>query len=364
MNHSNVKIIAFHLPQFHTIPENDEWWGKGFTEWVNVRKATPLFCHHNQPRIPLDDNYYDMLDENSIQRQFDLAKEYGIHGFCYYHYWFNGKLLLEKPLEKMLRMENKVPYFFCWANEPWARTWDGKANHILMPQYYGGEREWEEHFQYLLQFFKDSYYMKKNEKPILVIYRTNDIPDCEAMIDYFDRRCQECGYAGIYLVEEKNSFQNQLSCSNASAILDFEPMYTLTNDRSMVGRIADKIRNVLFNHQTGNSMLVYKYDCIWKRILRRKINDSEGRKEYRGAFVDWDNTPRKGRKGLICLGANPKKFEKYMKKLIGIVEKEGSEFVFINAWNEWGEGTYLEPDKKHGYGYLEVIRELCQTTRK
>lgn len=360
MNSTDAKIIAFHLPQFHAIPENDEWWGKGFTEWVNVKKAQPLYLGHNQPRVPQNNDYYNMLDEAVFCRQFAQAREYGVHGFCYYHYWFNGKLLLEKPLEKMLKMEDKLPYFFCWANEPWARTWDGKANEVLMPQYYGGEKEWEEHFQYLLPFFADPFYMKKDGKPILVLYRTNDIPDCEAMITYLNKRCKENGFEGLYLIEEKNSFQQEQHCSNANAILNFEPMCTLSNYRTFCGKVIDKVRKHLFNRKMDNQMLVYSYDAVWKRILARKTVSTSGRKEYRGAFVDWDNTPRKGKKGLVCLGANPHKFAGYMKKLVQLVRKEGSEFIFINAWNEWGEGTYLEPDETNGFAFLEAIRDALR----
>lgn len=353
-----VKIIAFHLPQFHAIPENDEWWGKGFTEWVNVKKAVPLYKNHNQPRVPLNHDYYNLLEEAAIRRQIQQAKEAGVYGFCYYHYWFDGKLLLEKPLEKMLTMDNKIPYCFCWANEPWARTWDGLANHILMPQFYGGEKEWEAHFQYLLQFFKDPHYICKDGKPVFVLYRTNDIPDCEAMIGYFDKRCRESGFSGIYMVEEKNSFQKALHCSNADAIINFEPMYTLRHGRSIFQRVVDKVAGVLFNWFTGNNMLIYRYDSIWKQILKRKVTNPDGKREYRGAFVDWDNTARKGKKGTVIMGATPAKFKKYLRKQMDNAKQEGSEFVFLNAWNEWGEGTYLEPDTHNGYGYLEAIQRL------
>lgn len=177
-----VKLIAFHLPQYHTFPENDQWWGKGFTEWTNTRKAVPLYKGHYQPRTPLNKNYYQLDRLDDILWQMDLAKKYNVYGFCYYHYWFNGKLLLNKPLE-LLRDYNgdKLPYFFCWANEPWTRAWEGNTKKVLMPQEYGNQPEWEEHFQYLLTFFRDSAYMKKENMPLLVLYRTNNIPNCDEM---------------------------------------------------------------------------------------------------------------------------------------------------------------------------------------
>ena len=355
---NDVKIIALHLPQYHAIPENDEWWGKGFTEWVNVKKARPLFQKHNQPRVPLNENYYNMLDPAAFQEQMRLAREYGVYGFCYYHYWFDGKLLLEKPLEMMLQMEDRLPYCLCWANEPWTRAWDGQAKTVIMPQRYGAEAEWEEHFNYLLPFFRDSSYICVDGKPVFVLYRTNDIPNCEEMIAYFNKRCMECGFAGIYLVEEKNGFQDTLCCKNADAILNFEPMYTLKYGRSLPGRALDKFLNKLFNWRTGNHMLIYRYDNIWKRILNRKVSPPSGKKEYRGGFIDWDNSPRKGNRGLAVLGATPAKFEKNLGKQMRHAQEEGTEFVFLNAWNEWGEGTYLEPDTHNGYSYLEAIQRL------
>ena len=167
-----MKIIAFYLPQFHNIPENDEWWGNGFTEWTNVKKAKPIFEGHQQPKVPLNNNYYNLLDDNVKVWQADLAKKYGVYGFCYYHYWFNGKMLLEKPMEQML--ENKevdIPFCISWANEPWTKAWVGDEKKMLIAQEYGQEEEWKEHFMYLLPFFKDERYIKKDGKPFFIFYR-------------------------------------------------------------------------------------------------------------------------------------------------------------------------------------------------
>lgn len=180
-----MKIIAFYLPQFHEIPENNEWWGEGFTEWVNVKKAKPLFEGHNQPRVPLDDKYYDLLDDEVKIWQAKIAKENGIYGFCYYHYWFNGRKVLERPMEQMLRNnEVDIPFCVCWANEPWTKAWIGR-NEIILPQFYGEKKEWKEHFDYLLPFFQDKRYIKENGKPLMVIYRAEVITNLNEMLDYW-----------------------------------------------------------------------------------------------------------------------------------------------------------------------------------
>ena len=305
----SVEIVAFHLPQFHSIPENDKWWGKGFTEWNNTKRAVPLFDNHYQPRIPMNEKYYDLSNPDDIVWEMNLAKEYGINAFCYYHYWFDGKLLLQKPLELMRKIGDRIDYFFCWANEPWIRSWQG-SKEVLMPQNYGGKLEWKKHFDYLLDFFKDEHYKKINNCPILVLYRTNNIPNCEEMISFWDSECKSNGFSGIYIIEERNNFQTEKVCTNSDAILDFEPMYTLTHRRSIIDRAIDKVKTFVFNKRTGNDLLVFDYDKVWKNILSRKYDSNY--KHYLGCFIDWDNTARKGRKGTVVIGYSPEKFKKYL----------------------------------------------------
>lgn len=356
---TDVKLIAFHLPQFHTFPENDEWWGKGFTEWYNTRKAVPLYKKHYQPRIPLKENYYQLDNIETILWQMDLARKYGVYGFCYYHYWFNGKLLLNKPLEILRDYEGKkLPYFFCWANEPWTRTWEGNEKKVLMPQKYGGEKEWEKHFQYLMTFFKDVAYMKQKNMPMIVLYRTNNIPQQEKMIAYWDMRCKESGFDGIYVIEEINSFQDKPVCDLSKGFLEFEPLYTMTIGRNFLDKVYDKVRSMCFDFLTGNKNQCYSYDRLWKKILKRKHMKFSRKQCFLGGFVDWDNTARKGTNGRIVMGSNPEKFARYLARQKFIAEKMNCEFVFLNAWNEWGEGTYLEPDEKYEYAYLESVRKI------
>lgn len=357
------KIIAFYLPQYHSIPENDEWWGKDFTEWTNVKKAKPLFNNHNQPREPLNDNYYNLLDLKIRKWQADLAKEYGVYGFCYYHYWFNGKKLLEKPIEEILRLkEPDLPFCMCWANEPWTRAWDGGEKNILMPQEYGDEEDWNNHFEYLLKFFKDPRYILIQNKPVFIIYRTQSIDKIDSMISQWNKMAVKNGFDGIYVVEMVTIFQKNVFSKQSDAVVEFEPMYTLGHDLSKRYRLNRKIKKYIYKYKYGKklSLNLNSYDYIWKRINKRK-SSFENRKIFPGAFTDWDNSARKSNRAIIFIGANPSKFENYLKIQVNKAKDlYKSEFVFINAWNEWGEGTYLEPDKKNEYGYLEAIKEVMK----
>ncbi len=347
-----IKTIAFYLPQFHTIAENDEWWGKGFTEWTNTKKAKPLFAGQYQPREPLNDNYYDLSDVDVMKWQSKIAQEYGVYGFCYYHYWFNGKKLLEKPLENMLKdKEVDIPFCFSWANEPWSRTWDGKETDVLMPQEYGEEKDWKEHFDYLLDFFRDERYIKIDNKPMMVIYRTMDIPNVEDMCRYWDSLAIKNGFKGLYIVETLNGKQHKPSLKISEAAIEFEPTLTM----SQYNRIFfEKIINRFTRKIYFNGLRVYSYDKIWSNIFRRDVNRFD-KKLYLGGFVDWDNTARRGTKGNIYKGSTPEKFAQYVAKQI---ERSNiNSFIFINAWNEWAEGAYLEPDKRYEFKYLEALKK-------
>jgi hypothetical protein len=352
INKKEVKIIAFYLPQFHTIPENDEWWGKGFTEWTNVRKATPLFKNHYQPRTPLNDNYYNLEDVDVMKWQAKLAKEYGIYGFCYYHYWFNGKKLLEKPLENMLKASDvQIPFCLSWANEPWARTWDGRDTDVLMPQEYGTQKEWAEHFEYLLDFFNDPRYIKIEGKPMMVIYRTSSIPKVNEMIDLWEKLSIEAGFNGLHIVETLNSLQKGPFTLKSEACMEFEPSFTLYHRYYLKYRVIDWLKKKFTKIEIKNYDNVY--DCI---VNKKSIKDNK--KRYLGAFVGWDNSPRKGKGGVIILGSTPEKFAKYLKQQFLNAKKLQFDFIFVNAWNEWAEGAYLEPDNKYGYNYIEAIKRL------
>lgn len=365
-----MKIIAFYLPQFHDIPENDEWWGKGFTEWVNVKKAQPLFEGHNQPRVPLNDNYYNLLDDETKSWQISLAKKYGVYGFCFYHYWFNGKLLLERPIEQYL--ENKSldhPFCICWANEPWTKAWLGNRKEVLIPQKYGDKNEWEEHFNYLLPFIKDERYICNEGKPLIVIYRPEVIDNLNDMLDYWQELAVKNGMSGLYFAYQSLGFdlQTHKDDSRFKYNIEFQPDYANWDlnkkEYFHLRKIKRKLSTYLerklgINIQflgSCKTLRIFDYDLTWKQILNRKPSDD---KCVPGAFVDWDNTPRHSKEGYLYKGANPEKFQTYLSKQIknarNIYKKD---MLFMYAWNEWAEGGYLEPDERFGYGYLEAIKQ-------
>lgn len=350
-----MKYIAFHLPQYHTFPENDEFWGKGFTEWVNVKKALPLYKNHNQPRIPLDNNYYSMVELSTLEKQAEISRNYGVYGFCYYHYWFNGKLLMQKPLELLLA-NPQVDQKFCfsWANEPWTRSWDGKTGDVIVEQEYGDSSDWEKHFLYLLPFFKDERYIKIDGRPVFLIYRTESIPCLDSMIDCWNKLSEQNGLKPIYFVETLTYFQSRPVSHKTQAVVDFEPMYVLQYGRSIFSKVMDRIFSEAKDFFRSTKIRFYTYDSVWKKIINCKI-DSCGKKLYRGAFVDWDNTPRRSQKGTVFEGATEKKFGKFLKSL-GVAAE--NDFIFINAWNEWAEGAYLEPDEKNEFRYLMEVKKL------
>lgn len=358
-----MKIYAFYLPQFHEIKENNEWWGNGFTEWTNVKKSEPLFFQHNQPRVPLNQNYYNLLDKNTLEWQAQLLKQYKIDGLCFYHYWFNGKLLLEQPAELLLREKNIVlPFFFSWANEPWTRSWDGQTKDILINQEYGEESEWINHFNYLLSFFKDDRYITHNGCPIFIIYRSMSFEKCKEWIDCWQKLAISNGLKGIHFVTSLTSFEPETRDINFDAKLHFEPLNTLTHHmniykkKSLFFRIKKSL-NKIASKLTQNEyqeIQTFDYSLTWEAILKKEYDE----KNYAGGFIDWDNTARKRHKGLVAINNSPEKFKYYFNALYKKAKKQNTPYIFINAWNEWAEGTYLEPDTKNEYKYLEAIRDI------
>lgn len=356
-----TKVLAYYLPQYHEIPENNKWWGKGFTEWTNVKKSEPLFGGHNQPRIPINQNYYDLLDEKTQIWQSKIAQEHGIGGFCYYHYWFNGKQLLEKPLINMLNNKSiTIPFCFSWANEPWTRAWDGKMKDVLMPQEYGGKEDWKEHLDYLIPFFQDERYIKINNKPVFLIYRLSSITDSKAMIEFWDEELKKIGFDGIYITSMLTSFDNtKANSEEVSALVEFEPMYTVKHKLPLITQGIRYFKKRL-NTRLNNKMTldIVDYNSIWSKIINREnLSKKYNKKVYLGAFVGWDNSARKGKNALIVENSEPSNFQKYFGEQLDKSLERNNEFLFINAWNEWAEGTYLEPDTTYKYKFLEAIKE-------
>ena len=371
-----MKIIAFYLPQFHAFPENDEWWGKGFTEWTNVKSAKPLFKGHYQPRVPLNKNYYNLTDVNALKWQADIAKKYGIYGFCYYHYWFDGHMLMEKPMELML--ENKevdLPFCICWANENWTKAWAQHSRKVLIAQTYGDRKDWERHFNYLLPFFKDKRYIYKDGMPVFVIYRPELIPTLRPMLELWDQLAKQNGLKGIVYMYQQHDYDHRTADTGDlfSYAIEYEPgrvrgyypkfpkkEQQICSFKISFRRGLNLLVNKLHLKQTKLSSVCYSYDDAWKRILALKPTDN---KLMPGAFVDWDNTPRYKSRASIFQGATPEKFERYLTQQICHARDDyKKDMIFMFAWNEWGEGGYLEPDEKYGYGMLEAVHNALDKT--
>ncbi|EHO80254.1 glycosyltransferase WbsX family protein [Fusobacterium ulcerans] len=354
-----MKIIAYYLPQFHEIEENNLWWGKGFTEWRNVKNGKKLFRRHNQPLKPLNDNYYNLLDKKTVEWQTKLGNEYGIYGFCYYHYWFKGKKILEKPAENLLKWkEIKQNFCFCWANHSWKKTWNG-LNELLIKQEYGLEEDWQEHFNYLEDFFSDERYIKIDDRPVFLIYQPEDILKFNEMINFFDKECKKIGYSGIYIIESKNNLKNlNLSSVKSSAMVLREPNCCLTK-RNIFQKVTQRLKN---NFSKNYLYFVQKYK--YEEFIKKSIDISKeflNEKTYPGIFTGWDNTPRHGRRGHVIEGNTPELFKEYLLEQKKIMKEKNIEYIFLNAWNEWAEGMYLEPDEKFKYDYLKTIKKAIET---
>lgn len=366
-----MKIIAFYLPQFHSIPENDKWWGEGFTEWTNLKKAKPLFQDHYQPRIPLQNNYYNLLEDDVMEWQVNLAKKHGLFGFCFYHYWFDGHLLLEKPLQNYLNNKNiDFPFCMSWANVEWTQAWVSKEDNVIMKQNYGDEANWKKHFDYLLPFFKDSRYIKIDEKPMFIIYKPDEIKDCKKMMLYWNELAKNSGLSGItFVFQHYSSLINpEFDPKDFDYGIEYEPFYTLYNYDSKLKKIVVKTkhsiewvaRKVMKKNiiSIRNVLRKEDYNSVWEKIINRGSRYSEDLKLFPGAFVDLDNTPRRENKGIVTVGANPKDFQKHLSNHIkNAKSKYKQDYMFMFAWNEWAEGGYLEPDSKYGYEYLEAIEK-------
>ena len=357
-----MKIISFYLPQYHTFPENDNWWGKGFTEWTNVKNAKPLYKGHYQPVEPFNDNYYNLLDVETIKWQSNLAKKYGIYGFCYYHYWFDGKMLMEKPMELMLQhKEIDFPFCICWANENWTRAWAKKSKEILIGQTYGDKRDWDRHFEYLYSFFNDERYIRIDDKPIMIIYRPEIIPTLREMLNYWESKAKAKGLKGICFIYQQ-VYYNHLKEETGDLFdygIEYQPGFTMCrmqkrNITILMSKLLHEIVTMLHLPQTAASTIHYNYDEIWKKILKSTPQDE---KMIPGAYVNWDNTPRYKKGATVHMGYSPEKFQRYLTEQIKrtkLVYRK--DILFMFAWNEWGEGGYLEPDKKYKFAALEAVK--------
>lgn len=356
---TKARVIAFYLPQFHPIPENDNWWGKGFTEWTNVGKAKPLFRGHYQPRIPADLGYYDLRVPETRKAQADMAKEYGIEGFCYWHYWFgNGKRLIERPFNEVL--ESKEPDFpFClaWANETWKGFAHGMTNrNVLIEQQYPGIEDYTAHFYEVLSAFKDRRYIKVEGKPLFMIYKPLSHPDLSMFIQLWQKLALENGLEGIYFVGH-SSFVYEIDKIMNTGVdaVNINRIFSYVNsNRSIKRKISDKLKKIILGVP-----LVYDY----KKMIKTFVGKEELQENvFPTVLPNWDHSPRSGREGVVYNNSNPIFFEKHLLDALAVVDKkkDDKKIIFLKSWNEWAEGNYMEPDMKYGLGYLKALKKVIK----
>ena len=345
------KIISFYLPQFHPIPENDEWWGRGFTEWTNVGKALSLFKGHYQPRIPADLGYYDLRVPEVREQQALLAKEAGIEGFCYWHYWFgHGKQLMERVFNEVLDT-GKPDFPFClgWANHSWfAKTWDKKGtDKLLIEQLYD---DCDEHFNYLLKAFKDSRYIKVANKPLFVIYDANSLPE-EYMIRLNNLVCNN-GFDGICFVARFNKMcEYKLFKQKGYSYFIPERFGYIQSSMSTFKKRLHQLKNII----SRKPINCYTYEEAIPYFIDKSLDSKE---DIMPVLVpQWDHSPRSGYKGFILDKPSPKYFKKHIQDVFSILKKKEQRIVFLKSWNEWAEGNYMEPDLRWGKQYINVLRE-------
>lgn len=366
---NSTRLISFYLPQFHAIPENDEWWGKGFTEWTNVKKAKPLFPGHYQPHEPGELGYYDLLDPSVREAQAALAKEYGIYGFCYYHYWFNGRRLLERPFNEVLSSgKPDLPFCLCWANENWTRAWDGMNEHVLMAQKYCEDDD-RRHIRWLIGAFRDKRYIRVNGKPIFLVYRASLMPDPSRTASIWREEAAKSGIGEIFLckVESYPEEGGDPSGMGFDAAVQFPPNWR-TQRVSWVDNVLSFGKHTLSKLMPGNVLLDHRVADYQAYAERDKRLPKPGYKRFPGVMPGWDNSPRRQSRAAIFKGSSPEIYGAWLEEAIrrSMEDLSGDErMVFINAWNEWGEGNHIEPCQKWGRAYLEATRKaLCSASGK
>ncbi len=359
----NARVIAFYLPQYHAIPENDEWWGKGFTEWTSVRNAKPLFKGHIQPKIPGELGYYNLLDPRVREQQAKLAKYAGIEGFCYWHYWFgNGRRLLEKPFDEVLA-SGKPDFPFClgWANHSWSRkTWtkyQKNGNQMLMEQLYPGDEDIVAHFNNVLPAFLDRRYITVDEKPLFLVWAPMDLKDQRYFIEKWNELARENGLKGIHFVGLKGG---PAKGWNSPLSVGFDAV--CWENFWMAEYNSSFIKSRIFPHlqeyfNTPFFLKKYRYQDIIKEYFS-EIDTNEN--VYPTIVPNYDRSPRGGYKAVIYYGSKPDLFRQHVQQAIKTIENKQDEhrILFLRSWNEWGEGNYIEPDKEFGRQYLDVLHDL------
>jgi lipopolysaccharide biosynthesis protein len=369
----SLRPIAFYLPQFHPIPENDEWWGNGFTEWMNVKRAVPLFEGHYQPHVPAELGYYDLRNAAVREAQADMAREHGIYGFCYYHYWFNGRRVLERPFNEVLESGSPdFPFMLCWANENWTRVWDGSAKDVLLEQHYS-EEDNIAHIRSLLPAFKDPRYICANGKPVFAVYRSGLVPDTKSMLACWRNEAAKEGLE-LYLcrMETFGDFGASFLEDGFDAAIDFEPF----GEKLELFTRQEQWKKI--NNKLSAWYLAYKLASAGKR--QQMLQQVRNRPDYT-AYVDfvlkqppvsykrfpgitpmWDNTARRNEGAFLFTNPSPVKYREWLQHELEQFKPYSPEenFIFINAWNEWAEGNHLEPCLQFGTQFLSLGKSVFE----
>lgn len=358
ITNSNERLIAFYLPQFHTFKENDEWHGKGFSEWTNVTKAIPQFTGHNQPQLPIDVGFYDLSTDKVMYRQIELAKNYGIYGFCFHYYWFSGKRLMEKPIFNYLNnKELDLPFCLCFANENWSKNWDGGDKEVLIEQKFL-EDDPKQFAQDIMPFFEDERYIKINNKPILVVYKPQLFKKeiLKNFVYELNKKAKENGLDGVYLIMAKTQdIETNPEEFFMDAVVEFPP--------HIIDRYAKQVIKKTYLNPSFNGRIFDMEEFIKNQEFLYETDF----KLYKTVFPSWDNTARKAYTGASVFEISPELYKKWLKDCINWTKENNNkdeQFIFINAWNEWAEGAHLEPDQKYGYAYLQATKEALEESRQ
>jgi len=348
---SKVRLIASYLPQFYPIPENDLWWGKGFTEWTNVKKAQPLFSGHEQPRIPSTLGYYDLRDVEVRVRQAEMARAAGIEGFCYWHYWFgNGRRILERVFDEVVKSGTPdFPFCLGWANETWSGVWHGATNKILIEQLYPGKEDYTNHYNYLSVAFHDERYIKVDGKPVFLIYKPDQIPDWDQFRDLWQELAIKDGFPGIFFIAQTVNKEDikRLLAQGYDAV---NPVRLYEYEKVKHSRIRRGLNNLF------NELRVFEY----KDAMKYFTDEEDKLLNCIPTIIpNWDHSPRSGRRGYIIHHSTPELFREHVLDVWNNIQHKQDQYriSFIKSWNEWGESNYLEPDIRYGDAYLQVLKE-------
>ncbi|MBN1569333.1 MAG: glycoside hydrolase family 99-like domain-containing protein [Acidobacteria bacterium] len=352
MPDKNVRLLAFHFPQYHPFPENEALWGKGFTEWTNVTKARPLFRGHYQPHLPTDLGFYDLRVPETRQAQADLAREYGIHGFCYYHYWLHGHRLMNAPIDAILESgKPDFPFCFCWANESWTKKWDGLEEHVLVKQDYSDEDDLQ-HIRWLVKAFKDKRYIKIDGKPFFAIYRALRLPNPLKTTNIWREEARRLGIGELYLCRVESNFADEMGDPTAigfDAAIEFQP-----DSKNIGPPMEGGVSTNAWKHHG-----IFDYSDMVRRMLRK---EAPTYKRYPCVTPGWDNSARRASGAVIIKDSTPQVYGEWLETVIRRFTPYSTEenFAFVCAWNEWAEGNHLEPDRKWGRAYLEATYTALQ----